>query len=331
MIVYEGRNVNQLLFDMSFRLCEIGEPVQTRNGEAFRFPVPVTTIIHKPKERVLFHPARDANPFFHLMESVAMIAGYNDNKWLSQFNKRMNEFSDNGLRYNAFYGERLRETWGDQLECIILKLIQNGGEDRQLVAQIWDPDDIDKLTKDKACNLCLLFAVRRGKLDMTVYNRSNDLILGQLGANVVHMSYFLEYVAIGSGFDVGSMYTISNNLHAYVEDKKWQAIKASPFTSFTDPYTLKAVTVYNIPFEDRVRLKEECYDFCRLTYPDSEGVLTGTNFRSNWLTEVVLPMYNIWKTRKKLEWLGYRKEQFKKDIDWFVAAKEWLERRGYEC
>ena len=50
-------------------------------------------------------------------------------------------------------------------------------------------------SKDLPCNTHVYFSIREGFLDMTVCNRSNDLIWGCCGANAVHMSFLQEYVA----------------------------------------------------------------------------------------------------------------------------------------
>ena len=59
------------------------------------------------------------------------------------------------------------------------------------------------ISKDLPCNTHVYFSIRDGFLDMTVCNRSNDLIWGCCGANAVHMSYLQEYVAIMCGVDIG--------------------------------------------------------------------------------------------------------------------------------
>ena len=51
------------------------------------------------------------------------------------------------------------------------------------------------LREEIPCNTAIYFKVREGKLNMTVSNRSNDVIWGTFGANVVHMSILQEYVA----------------------------------------------------------------------------------------------------------------------------------------
>jgi thymidylate synthase len=67
------------------------------------------------------------------------------------------------------------------------------------------------------CNLQVLFDAGLGRLNMTVTNRSNDLIWGAYGANVVHFSFLHEYMAALTGLPVGCYYQVSNNLHIYPE------------------------------------------------------------------------------------------------------------------
>src|SRR5258708_35739439 len=69
---------------------------QTRNGKCLVVDEPVLISYTHPKERVLFNPVRDANPFFHLYESLWMLAGRNDLKSLAYYCSRMKEFSDDG-------------------------------------------------------------------------------------------------------------------------------------------------------------------------------------------------------------------------------------------
>lgn len=60
-------------------------------------------------------------------------------------------------------------------------------------------------------------------LNMTVCNRSNDLVWGLLGANYVHFSILQEYLAAHIGLDVGSYNHFTNNLHVYTE--RWEPEK----------------------------------------------------------------------------------------------------------
>ena len=64
------RNVSEALFRAQEAIRIEGRDVQTRNGKAYEFKGPVVTTYTHPRERVLFYEERDANPFFHFMESI---------------------------------------------------------------------------------------------------------------------------------------------------------------------------------------------------------------------------------------------------------------------
>ena len=85
------------------------------------------------------------------------------------------------------------------------------------------------------CNLNVMFSIRQCRrsvqgvgvpdaidryLDMTITNRSNDMIWGLLGANYVHFSFLQEYIAAHLGVEVGRYHHFTNNLHVY--DWNWK-------------------------------------------------------------------------------------------------------------
>ncbi len=81
MNVISVRNVHEALPEALRFLRQTGVPRDSRNGAVLQAPCPVTTVYRRPDERVLFWPERDANPFFHFMESLWMLAGRNDVAW----------------------------------------------------------------------------------------------------------------------------------------------------------------------------------------------------------------------------------------------------------
>lgn len=271
------RNVNSAfhtlvqLFSLKSDYCERGnlafsdliEKRPSRNGNVLMANEPITITYTHPRERVLFNPARDANPFFHLYEALWMLAGRNDVGSVAYYAKQMREYSDDGETLNGAYGYRWRgqyltiETeippskefpYGcreseakriDQLD-ILADHLKAQPESRRAVLQMWNVEDdllkvgrgwgefkaymegvgnnLDDFTqaqlkdrydewnvssKDVCCNLSVMFSVRTTRsttrervlptvgvpsngstyLDMTVTNRSNDLIWGLLGAN----------------------------------------------------------------------------------------------------------------------------------------------------
>jgi len=215
-----ARNVSEALYLAVQALETKGVEVDTRNGKALEFPCPVMTSYSHSRERVLFYPMRDANPYFHLMESFWMLAGKNEVEWISNYNGRMSSYSDDGVTINGAYGYRWKNWFGkDQLEIAVHRLLHYEN-DRRTVVSMWDPIkdfSIENTGKDHPCNTQIMFWVRNNTLNMTVCNRSNDMIWGAYGANAVHMSVLLEYMAARIDCAVGTYYQFSNNLHAYVD------------------------------------------------------------------------------------------------------------------
>jgi thymidylate synthase-like protein len=206
-------------------LKEHGIKTESRNGPVIRFPEPVSLQYHDPQRRILDNPIRDANPFFHLFETMWMLAGHDKVAPLEIYNSGMKQYSDDGIIFAAPYGYRWRKKWGDQIQQVVERLKANP-EDRRILIQIWDPRELFKAGgKDFACNQQVLFDTRPTTLnpsgyflDMTVTNRSNDLVYGAMGSNLFHFSLLHEYIAYHTGLSLGTYYQISKNMHLYLEN-----------------------------------------------------------------------------------------------------------------
>jgi len=227
MHVIHATNVNDALYTGVEYLKRHGLREDSRNGAVLVAPVPVTTQYLRPQERVLFSAQRNANPFFHVLESLWMLAGRNDVAYPHTYAPMM-LYSDDTETLNGAYGYRWREHFGyDQLREIINELKRNPAS-RRCVLSMWDAmDEVEGYEgdlkraiaggKDVPCNTHVYFRVNAGALDMTVCNRSNDIIWGAYGANAVHFSVLQEYVADLVGVKGGAYYQMANNFHAYIE------------------------------------------------------------------------------------------------------------------
>ena len=218
MQTIDVRNVHQAIPEGCYQMRLNGVERDSRNGPVRMLPTPLTTVYRNPLERVEFWGERDSNPFFHLMESIWMLAGRNDVEFVSQFSSGIGQFSDDGISFNGAYGYRWRHWFNrDQLEIIAQNLRDNPNCRRQVLA-MWDGhDDLGNTnTKDVPCNTTAYLQLNvRGELDLMVCNRSNDLIWGAYGANAVHFSVLLEYMAALVGVQVGRYYQVSMNTHVY--------------------------------------------------------------------------------------------------------------------
>lgn len=225
MFTIRARNVNDAWAAVLELVWDESVPAPSRAGPIYRLPEPLAVRFAKPCERVLLDPARDANPFFHLFEALWMLGGRSDVAWIAQFNKRMADFSENGVTLPASYGFRWREHFGhDQIVSFtrgVVALLKRDPDTRRAVLAMWDGAIDGGLAmrggKDLPCNLNVVFARRPEGLCMTVFNRSNDLAWGMLGANAVHMSVLQEFVAAAVGCPVGWYEQVSMDAHAYVD------------------------------------------------------------------------------------------------------------------
>jgi hypothetical protein len=295
----------------------------SRNGPVLRFPEPVALHYEKPLERVCFCPVRDANPFFHLMESLWMLAKRDDVAFPTFYNSHMSAFSDDGERYNAAYGFRMRRHFGkDQLAEVVRELKENPAS-RQAVIALWDPEDLGKTTKDKACNLSLVFEIDRDRrLNLTVFNRSNDAVLGAVaGANPVHMSYFQQYVADALGVEVGWYEQVSNNLHAYQEHPKTQRLFFETGSCDRYPLAGSAPRLLDLPMTD---WDDEVEMFCAEAGDDD--LISQVGWRSKFIRTVAIPVHNTFVLRKSVGAISWLAEI--RDEAWRIACGEWIERRA---
>lgn len=227
--VFAGVSPSIIYMNALMSLVNHGKEVSPR-GKTVKELRPVVIEYHNPLNRVTFLKGRMINPFFQLAESLWIIAGRSDVDWLTDYNRNMAQFSDDGKYFNAPYGERLRY-WNkndsegfifnpfDQLHDVYNKFMEDPYT-RQAVASIYNPifDHSDKVTLDRPCNLMLVFKLRDGKLDLTVYNRSNDLHWGTFGANLCQFSTILELMASWLEVPVGVYYQVTDSLHIYTED-----------------------------------------------------------------------------------------------------------------
>jgi len=320
-----SRGVSEALYHGIQVIQNTGVEVDTRNGKALEFPMPVCTEYTHSWERVLFYPQRDANPYFHFMESLWMLAGRNDVEWISQFNGRMNNYSDDGITFHGAYGHRWRKHFGvDQLNIAKNRLLSYPN-DRRVVVGMWDPyADLTSTNTgvDYPCNTQVFFWARKGYLNMTVVNRSNDMIWGAYGANAVHMSFLLEYMAFMTDNKIGTYYQISNNLHVYTD--VLEKLNLYSLQPDYEPYLLLAEDglSYNSP-----PLIDNAHNFDSELYKWFDDY-TIEGLTNTYLTDTATPMMKSWKAWKKKELLTALKFASRiNDRAWRRACIEWLERR----
>ena len=337
MEVINAVGVSEAFFHGIQLLNDSGIVKESRAGKVIEYPEPVCTVYQDPQERVLFYEERNANPFFHFFEAFWMLAGRRDVAYVTEFNKRMQEFSDDLITFNGAYGYRWRHYYGyDQLDRIVRRLGQIGG-DRRAVLTMWDAHvDLKEPElnhcKDLPCNTHIYFKIRpcdpekysnkdfrkSGQLDMTVCCRSNDIIWGKYGTNIVHFSMLQEYMAARLNVEIGIYRHMSDSFHAYLDVfEKVRNIQPDykPYDEWD--YEIKPLVDYPPTF------KAELLQF--LENPQNSAIAAKNSiFRS-----VAYPMYEAWRLYKDLGDIStaVKCSSNIEAKDWQKACVEWLERR----
>lgn len=251
----------------------------------------------------------------------------------------------------------------DQLNLLVEHLKADPSS-RRAVLQMWNvEDDLLKIgkpmgnidsrltttgSKDVCCNLSVMFSIREIPekmndvgdpihyehlvLDMTVTNRSNDMIWGMLGANYVHFTFLQEYIAARLGVEVGVYNHFTNNLHVYESNWKpeeWlksQGTVGDPYWD-TDYENVKDWKPYSL-VKDPATFEREVVEFVDI---NAKGT-TDPYFKSYWkepfLRDVAQPMLYAFHFHKIKDHAGatYRAKEIKAD-DWRISCVDWLKRR----
>lgn len=253
-----------------------------------------------------------------------MLAGREDVAFLKQFTRNMEKFSDNSVTLRGAYGHRWRMHFGhDQLRWAVDRL-RTDPNDRRVVIGMYDPDydhrQCDRRSLDIPCNLQIALRVVRGALDMTVFNRSNDIVWGAYGANAVHMSYLQEYVASALGVSVGAYRQVSNNFHAYT------SVYAKYGTLSSDDRYTRGTPIWPLMDDsDADRFDVDLKLFFEDPFCDA--------YHNTFFTHVARPMYaahRMYKENRGMARFSLAQEslaQMPKGLDWRIAGEEWIARR----
>ena len=295
----EYDNVNHAISILPQRIMREGRKENSRNGPVISYDMPLTITTKRPWERVLLCPRRRANPFLFLLDGLSILSRVNLVKPFADITPRFKNYSDDGVTLRGHYGKRL----ADQIPEAI-QMLRAEPNSRRVTMSIWDAAlDLACDSKDIPCNVHVNLRIVDNELDLTVFNRSNDILWGMLGANIVQFSFLQEYIARSLRIPMGRLHQISTNAHIYTEfgPGKWML----DFTHVTD-------MARTVPLDDKDLIEELNMMFMRLSEP---GKPTFEPCGNRFLDNVVFPMLAAWH-QKDLSILDVFP-----DCDWFQAAR----------
>lgn len=171
--------------------------------------------LERPSERCIISPGRLNNTFASIAETMWVIAGRNDVRYLEYYLPRAREFSDDGSTWRAGYGPRLRNWKGTDQVAETVRLLKEEQGTRRAVISLFDPSQDYQDTRDVPCNNWLHMLVRDQELHVNVAIRSNDLMWGFSGINVFEWSVLQEFLAYWLGVKIGDLTFFVSSLHLY--------------------------------------------------------------------------------------------------------------------
>lgn len=308
---------------------------RSRNGPVYVAPWPVVTEYLHPSEKVLFWPQRDINIAFLIAEALWMLAGRNDLEPMMRYIKNFDRYSDDGKTLHGAYGRRWRHLLGagDQL-TLIAERLQRDPEDRRCVLQMWNAgSDLNANSRDVPCNVTATFQRdANGRLDLTVFNRSNDVIWGAYFANAFHFACLLEYVANKIDCQMGVYRQISVNYHAYHDTfhPTWEGVQGR---EYPDPYMSEQVLPISLLAVPPKHLDAEI----AFVLAAADHEFTAMHMTPEHLSPVMRVAFNVLLAHelwRKLPGPERYSEPLKmldsvplQHADWIIAMKQWLKNR----
>jgi thymidylate synthase len=344
-LLIQARNVNDAFFQATKHFIQAEYTAEIRKTsprgmDTSEWNGPAITEYLEPRERVLFNPYRDANPYLHFFGALWMLAGRHDVKFLAEFSKRMPMFSDNGVTLRGAYGFRWVNYFETDQINEVLRLFTNDPETRRAVLAMWDPTQDLAPGKDIPCNTHVYFKLRGAKLDMTVCCRSNDLIWGCYGADVVDFSMLQEYMAdklraaLDAPVRVGTYRHLSDSLHVYhtphPSGKVWNRVYENypKMKGVMCPYTIGRSHPYALGADDQNWDHDLQLFFSAYDKMGSELGLPSIAYETDFFKDVVMPMWASFIQKEHDYKMGYALNVLASD--WSLATADWLIRHHKE-
>lgn len=159
-------------------------------------------------------------------EMLWMLSGNTDVSWLKERNisiwdgNSSREYLDSVGLYHIKeghigkgYGKQFRDSNGiDQLLSAVRGIVSNPNGRRHLI-NLWNVSDLDDMAL-APCHLLYQFMVTGDYLNLKLYQRSGDTILG-IPTNAMFSAFFLTWMADLTGYQVGSFAHSICDAHIY--------------------------------------------------------------------------------------------------------------------
>jgi len=212
----KGNSLDDILYDVFKKLVKARGTISPSKGKA-REIIGAHLLLKNPRARFSRTESR-ATLFSCLGELLWYLSGRNDLEFIRHFIPRYTDYSDDGVTLYGAYGPRI---FGGEPEGHWYKIAQalsKKVDSRQAVIPIYQPADVDAVTKDLPCTCTMQFFRREKLLHMQVHMRSNDVYLG-LPHDIFAFTMMQEIMAATIGCGIGEYHHSVGSLHMYDTDR----------------------------------------------------------------------------------------------------------------
>jgi len=193
------------------------------------------TLVVSTRAPVLMTPDRKLNYRFMAAEAFWILSGDDRVETIAPYNKRIANFSDDGMRFFGAYGPKIKA----QLPYVVAKLLQDQTS-RQAGLTIWR--ESPPATKDVPCTVAIFFSLRDAQLHCHVFMRSSDLWLG-VPYDVFNFSMLTHLVcgllneSMTPVVEPGELYLTAASSHLYETNWDQAQVVLSACGLFEQPLT----------------------------------------------------------------------------------------------
>lgn len=235
--------------------------------------------IESPADRTVFLKSRQTNLPFAISNCIWTISGSDSLDFISLYNERGKQFSDDQTTLHGAHGKRLFNVGGINQIIAIINRLKKDPYSRRTVATIYHPTDNQAVSRDIPCPIAIQFLQRNGKLHAITYMRSQSAAM-VLPYDIFLFTFIQEALAVELGLDLGVYYHTTGSFH-YYQDEDYlvqEVIEENKNPSFiydiNVPQMPKNVSPFKmitsiLSLENRMRLQaQESAECCKFQIPE---------------------------------------------------------------
>lgn len=208
---------------------QYGEPRKPRGLDTFDAGHTVV-VLETPYDSLPVGVGRDINVKIAAAEAIQLVGGFTDPEFMFNIAPQFRHYAEDEGFFHGAYGRRI----GTQLRDVVHKL-KSDQDSRQAVLTLWDPL-LDNYAgkRDYPCTVAIGFGIgRRGRLDMNVTMRSNDVWLG-LPYDLFQFSQLMLTVCNAMDAPPGTYTHTAWSMHLYARDVEKVLALGSPESAVLD-------------------------------------------------------------------------------------------------